>query len=113
MNNIGKQHVYMKKRIEVKWPEQNIFTFEDIVQLNPKARQITLRVHLSKMVKSKKIIEIGERRLEIGRPRKIYTFAEKLVGIDFDSLQKQSDINIIHEFIEKLSGVKKDLINKT
>ena len=69
MKNIRKN----KTNQSVVWPNTTYFTIPELLKLNSKFVEITLRVRLSKAIEENKIAEIGAIPGGKGRPQKVFS----------------------------------------
>lgn len=63
-----------KTNLVVTWPTTPFFTLDDVFALQPDAKEITLRVRLSKEIEKGKAAEIGCKTGGQGRPKKVFAF---------------------------------------
>jgi hypothetical protein len=63
-----------KTNLVVNWPTTPFFTLDEIFALQPDAKEITLRVRLSKEIEKCRAAEIGCRTGGQGRPKKVFAF---------------------------------------
>ena len=63
-----------KTNLVVNWPDAPFFTIEDLQSLNAEAKNITLRVRLSKEIEKGTAAEIGCKTGGQGRPKKVFAF---------------------------------------
>jgi len=77
----NKQFIIMKENLrknktnqDIIWPTTSYFTIDQIQDLNPDMKNITLRVKLVKIIEEGKISEIGAASGGKGRPQKVFSF---------------------------------------
>jgi hypothetical protein len=63
-----------KNKIEIKWPNKEThFTVNDLFDLNPDIKEITVRLRLSKAVEQKSVAKIGTLSGSKGAPKIVYS----------------------------------------
>lgn len=63
-----------RTNLVVKWPSAPFFTLQEVFDLQKEAKQITLRVRLTKQIEAGTAAEIGCKRGGQGRPKKVFAF---------------------------------------
>jgi hypothetical protein len=86
------------------WPTTTFFTIRELHQLNPKFKEITLRVRLGNSIINGKTVEIGSIPGGKGRPQKVFSLtpgtklmlddAEKR-GINLVDRARQNLVNVV------------------
>ncbi len=93
-----------KTNFVVTWPTTPFFTSEDVFALQPEAKQITLRVRLSKEIEKGKVAEIGCQTGGQGRPKKVYAFTP--VPQSTLDLARSQNITLVDQSrLQKLAAV--------
>ncbi len=93
-----------KTNQSVTWPTSVYFTIKDLVRLNPKFIEITLRVRLANAIDPEgKVVEIGSIPGGHGRPPKI--FAMTPVTQKTLNTAKEAGINLVDNAEQKLVNV--------
>lgn len=106
-----------KTNLVVKWPTTSLFTIDDIFQLNSEAKEITLRVRLTKEIESGRAAELGSKTGGQGRPRKVFAFtpvpqttldlakSQNITLVDQNRLQKLFTVPSITSFVPRSQPV--------
>lgn len=107
-----------KTNLVVAWPKTPYFTLQQLFTLNSDAKEITLRVRLSKEIEKGAFVEIGCITGEQGRPRKVFAAspvspetlkaaqAENITLVDESSLSKLSTMTSpVTSLVDKTQSV--------
>jgi hypothetical protein len=64
-----------RTNLNVEWPTTPFFTIEELwgTSTNANMKEITLRVKLAKQIEAGKVVEIGCKTGEQGRPKKVFS----------------------------------------
>jgi hypothetical protein len=84
-----------KTNLVVNWPTTPFFTIKELIQMNAGAKEITLRVRLTKEIEAGHAMEIGCKTGGQGRPQKVFAFAP--ISISTFELAKAANVTIIDE----------------
>lgn len=93
-----------RKKLEITWPSQ-AFTIQDIQNVHPDAKNITLRYRINRAKEDGLIAEIGKNECPTGRPTIVFAPAP----IEAKTLQSATDkgVFLYEEFKEQLVDVAK------
>jgi len=93
-----------KINLVVAWPKTPFFTLEDVFALQRDAKEITLRVRLSKEIEKGSAAEIGCKTGGQGRPKKVFAFTP--VPQSVIELARSQGISLVDQNrLQKLSAV--------
>ena len=93
-----------RTNLVVEWPKTPFFTLEDVFALQPDAKEITLRVRLTKEIEKGKAAEIGWKTGEQGRPKKVFAFTP--VSQSTLEAARQQNITLVDQIrLQKLASV--------
>lgn len=93
-----------KTNLVVNWPTAPFFTLEDVFALQPDAKQITLRVRLSKEIEKGKAAEIGCKTGGQGRPKKVFAFTP-IPQTTLDLAQTQNITLVEKSVLQKIAAL--------